>query len=45
MLRLFGSLRLSLVDKRYRDSQWQRLRRAVARDGLWRVVWRALRGP
>ncbi|WP_374601283.1 hypothetical protein [Arenimonas sp.] len=43
-MRLLGSLRLSLVDGRYRDSQWQRLRRAVARDGLWRVFARALRG-
>lgn len=43
-MRFLGSLRLSLVDGRYRDSQWQRLKRAVARDGAWRVLVRALRG-
>ena len=40
--RRLGALRLSLTDRNYRMAQWQRLRRAIARDGLFAVVRRAL---
>jgi hypothetical protein len=42
--RLASILRLGLADEGFRRSQWQRFRRAVERDGFWRVLLRVVSG-